>query len=284
MKYADVRMRSLCYLTFLLLLFGQGDPAGAQSIPDSGVRVTTVQTDDHFEVVVENNNPYDITLTLTLSGENFRSPRGTSFQEVYRPDSRTVAMMVYPNEAGRSVSIRTDYEWFMGDVRARHNNAYVYALPFGRGMEFILGQGYDGEFSHSGKSRFALDFMMPVGTPVYAAREGVVINVKEDSNRGGPSRDFMDQSNYIVIRHDDGTLGEYAHFRQNGVLVEPGQRVRKGEQIGFSGNTGFSSGPHLHFMVTKVTSDGSSQSLPFRFRARQGLVTNPVEGEAYRSD
>lgn len=255
----------------------------AQSNADKKVKITTDRKEGYYDVYIENGNPYDITITLNISGKNFRASKRTPVKEVIRPDSKNQILKVFPVDEEKSFSFHTNYSWFMGDVNARHNDAYVYALPYKRGESYRLGQGFKGEFSHSDRSTYALDFMMPVGTPVLAAREGVVIQTHSESDTGGPSEKYAKDSNYIVIRHSDATLGEYAHLRKDGVLVEPGDRVRKGEHIGYSGNTGYSSGPHLHFMVTKVSEDGSSQSLPIKFRAKEGIVTNPVEGKIYQA-
>ena len=89
----------------------------------------------------------------------------------------------------------------------------------------------------SGRYHGALDYGVPVGTTVYAAADGVVLTVASLSGSYG---------NYIVIQHTNGLRTWYAHG--NGVFyVSPGQTVSKGQAIMQSGNSGNSSGPHLHF-------------------------------------
>jgi len=256
----------------------------AEAQDEKSVVVTSKRVNERYDIYIENRNPFDITLELNINGNNIKTSRRLPYKRVYGPESTRLALQVFVADKSKSYSINTDYTWFMGDIYARHNDSYIYRLPFRRGESYKLGQGYNGDFSHSGSSKYALDFMMPTGTTVLAAREGVVIMTHSESNRGGPSRNYQEDANFIIIRHDDGTLGEYAHLMKNGVLVEPGQKVRKGEKIGFSGNTGFSSGPHLHFMVTKVMEDGSSQSLPVRFRARRGIIRSAQEGEEYTAN
>ena len=73
------------------------------------------------------------------------------------------------------------------------------------------------------------------------------------------------------IVHDDGTMALYAHLREGGVLVRVGQRVEKGQQIGLSGNTGFTSGPHLHFAL-QVNRDMRLVSIPFRMFGPRGIL------------
>lgn len=156
--------------------------------------------------------------------------------------------------------------WVGGELFAEHHDNYQYQLPYASHQSFRIVQGFNGGFSHRGASRYAVDFAMPVGTPVHAAREGVVIDSESRHWRGGSSRRYAKYANYIIVLHDDGTTGEYYHLRQNGVLVKRGQRVSKGQHIGYSGNTGFSSLPHLHFAVYRALERGKYQSIRFKFQ------------------
>jgi hypothetical protein len=121
-----------------------------------------------------------------------------------------------------------------------------YRLPWPAGITRLCIQGNRAVISHRGWSEFAYDFPMPVDSDVCAARAGEVIQV-EVSYHG---RGLDAPSNYVCVRHADGTVAWYAHLRQNGSYVEFGQRVRQGERIAASGNVGFSTLPHLHFHVT----------------------------------
>lgn len=139
-------------------------------------------------------------------------------------------------------------------------------LPFPLGHEARCVQTGPGPFSHQGSQAYAVDFAMPVGSPVVAARDGIVVATKDDSDRGGPWRDYADLANYVRIQHADGTQGLYLHLMQHGVLVKVGQRVKRGQLIARSGNTGWSALPHLHFQLDardRVT--GRWHSIPFRF-------------------
>jgi murein DD-endopeptidase MepM/ murein hydrolase activator NlpD len=55
---------------------------------------------------------------------------------------------------------------------------------------------------------------MPEGTPVYAAREGVIYSFKDDSNEGGPFANYEKKANYIIIKHNDGSFGCYWHLQK----------------------------------------------------------------------
>jgi murein DD-endopeptidase MepM/ murein hydrolase activator NlpD len=102
--------------------------------------------------------------------------------------------------------------------------------------------------SHVGHLRNAIDFLVPEGTPVSAAADGVVTALKDDSNVGGRDPQFWYEGNYVVVRHE-GESTSYEHLRYRGVVVRVDERVREGQLIRFSGNTGYSRGPHLHFEV-----------------------------------
>jgi len=156
-----------------------------------------------------------------------------------------------------------------GDPSARPRD-YEYLLPLQQ-RGFRIDQGFGGGFSHNdSQNRYAVDFAADIGTPVLAAREGVVMQVENDFAKAGLNRErYGGRANFIRILHDDGTMALYAHLREEGALVRVGQRVRIGQQIGLSGNTGFTTGPHLHFVI-QVNRGMKLESLPFRMRGPAG--------------
>lgn len=99
----------------------------------------------------------------------------------------------------------------------------------------------------------SIDFVCPVGTPIKAAADGIVIDVKIASSKGGYSRHFEKYENFIEIRHKNDEYSYYGHIKKGGALVKIGDKVKVGQIIGFSGKTGWmanlSNEPHLHFMV-----------------------------------
>ncbi|MGN6104983.1 MAG: M23 family metallopeptidase, partial [Kofleriaceae bacterium] len=90
------------------------------------------------------------------------------------------------------------------------------------------------------------------------------------------------RTNFVLVLHDDGTLGEYMHLAPASVSVKPGQRVERGQRLALSGNTGFSSTPHLHFQVMTAGDDGvSARSFPFVLASAPGQIEPPVQGRRY---
>lgn len=106
-----------------------------------------------------------------------------------------------------------------------------------------------GWYYSDGKLHRAIDLRAAVGTPVYAAEDGTVDWVQAWDGRSTSGN--QSYGNLVRIRHADYNGGKlqtlYAHLQR--VTVKNGQAVREGEVIGYSGNTGNSTGPHLHFEV-----------------------------------
>jgi murein DD-endopeptidase MepM/ murein hydrolase activator NlpD len=170
-----------------------------------------------------------------------------------------------------------------GDPRAVPS-PYKYGLPYGGRRVFAVLQGFHGAFSHRGSNEYAVDFDCPVATPVIATRPGVVVAVNASAQGSGTTSEFLEYNrvNFVLVQHDDGTLGEYMHLSPSGVEVKPGQVVQRGQELALSGNTGFSSTPHLHFQVMTAAPDGvAARSFPFRIAVAPGRVEEPVQGRSY---
>lgn len=152
----------------------------------------------------------------------------------------------------------------------KDDTSYVYSLPYEEGRSFLIVQGYYGIFSH--QNRAALDFKMKRGTKVCAARGGVVIRIKEDSDRGGTNKKYRSDGNNIVIQHEDGSRAGYWHLRKNGALVNAGDTVRQGQVIGLSGKTGYAAAPHLHFLVWTYDEVRKWRPVATRFQTAKGII------------
>lgn len=152
-----------------------------------------------------------------------------------------------------------------------------YRLPFEFGRVRV-DQGPGGSFSHrDAENLHAIDFALPEGTPIVAVREGVVMQVEADYERAGLNLEkYGGRANFIRIVHDDGSMALYAHLQPEGVQVRVGQRVRAGQRIGLSGNTGFSTAPHLHF-VLQANRGMRLESVPLRMFGPQGELKFPSQ-------
>jgi hypothetical protein len=148
--------------------------------------------------------------------------------------------------------------------------------PFPVSSTFFISQGFNGTETHNTPdSTYAIDIVMPIGTTVLAARDGIVMDVEEDFNRSGSDlQEFADKANHVRILHGDGTMAVYAHLDLASVQVRAGGRVRAGQVIARSGNTGFSTGPHLHFVIQQNVGM-QLQSVPFHLNQPEGLVIAP---------
>ena len=143
---------------------------------------------------------------------------------------------------------------------------YGFKLPWQGGVSHYIYQGPNGPPTHSNPvEHWAYDFAMSVGTEIWAAKGGTVRLIKENSNTGGCDPGLADQGNYVVVDHGDGTAALYLHLQYDGVVVDHGQPVSQGDLLGYSGETGYSCGAHLHFQVQTWTGAWWSQSLEIVF-------------------
>ena len=150
-------------------------------------------------------------------------------------------------------------KWAFAPTDARPDPAARYGLPF----DPVFPRFLNYTDTHTGRNQQAFDFVMPVGTPIRAAREGVVARVVDGFTKGGPDPHWGDLANIVDVLHGDGTFASYVHLSP-GIPVKEGERVSRGQLIASSGQTGFSGAPHLHFAVHRNESDGW-QSIPIRF-------------------
>ncbi len=168
-------------------------------------------------------------------------------------------------DPGRSGNFELSLTGVPGNPSARPQDV-EYLLPL-RQSRSRVDQGFGGQFSHQDEqNRYALDFAAEIGTPVLAARGGTVMQVESDFSKAGLKREkYGGRANFVRILHDDGSMALYAHLKANGALVRVGQRVSASQQIGLTGNTGFTTGPHLHFAL-QVNRGMRLLSIPFRMR------------------
>ncbi|KCW99567.1 M23 family metallopeptidase [Xanthomonas arboricola] len=188
---------------------------------------------------------------------------------------RRLLARLYPASNQRSLGgLGLKLDVVPGDPQAHPLQQVRYQLPF-RDAPIQVDQGFGGTFSHNDASNwYAVDFALPQGTAVLAAREGTVMEVRRDVTEGGPHDQAAGAGNLVRVLHADGSMAIYAHLAPDGVAVRPGQMVRIGERLGASGSTGFSTAPHLHFSLQR-NADMRLISLPFRMLGPQGELQFP---------
>ena len=253
----------------------------------------TIETLPHGEfeaVTARNDGPAPITIHVSLEGENVGTTVQWPLSAVVPAHSALTLGYVAPADTAQPYRYLFNYTYYVGRLDAAPDTGVLYRYPFPDGQAHAITQAHGGKLtSHDNKqNRYAVDFDMPIGTPVLAAREGVVVAVLLKYSSGGEDPSFLDRANIVTIVHDDGTLAEYAHLSPGPPLVARGQHVEAGQLIGYSGNTGYSTGPHLHFVVSRPEIDHGRVirlSLPVTFYANaQHTAVMPRAGAIARAE
>jgi len=235
-----------------------------------------------MEIVAHNDfyAPVEVRLEFTeITGVAYPSPDET-LHWVINPRSEQLLLALDVLQQVEAPYVEYQFEYVPGDPTARQQAGTVYRAPFAAGQSFPITQAYPDTATHQTlDSVYAVDIAMPVGTDILATRGGIVFDVASDNYRGGLdlSRDGQ-AANIIRILHDDGTFSLYAHLNWNSIRVKPGDRVRAGQYIADSGNTGFSSGPHLHFAVQKNVGL-RIRALPVAFKGMNSNAIVPAAGD-----
>ena len=257
---AAMRMRTPLLLACLALAL---PTAAREDAADPVARLRIEPSAAGYEAWADNllAGPIEVRLDMASGPAPASQPTLPARASVPAGGSTLVALLQAP--AGREGWLRLRLRGIPGSANARPQDV-AYRLPVAA-AEACIDQGFEGGFSHSDTAnRYAIDFAVPEGTPVLAARAGVVMQVRDGFEHGGLDRNRdIDRANLVRILHDDGSTALYAHLAKDGARVRAGQRAAAGQVIGLSGNTGYSSGPHLHFAV-QVNRDQQLEAIPFR--------------------
>lgn len=249
---------------------------------DDWLSVDKIRDGGNIELRATNYQEYPITYRVRVwtGDQNWGTPRMVSSSTLEGQESQRVMVLAEDSRLSND-DIRIRCSWTIGSKDAAHDNNHLYLLPYASGRSYRVLQGFGSRFSHRGVEQYAVDFNMPVGTPIHAARGGVVVRTEESHNKGCWDDGCGKYANFIVIMHADGTTGEYYHLQQNGALVDVGEQVSAGQKIGLSGNTGHTTMPHLHFAVYRATESARSQSIPISFISSDGVIYRPRRGHHY---
>jgi murein DD-endopeptidase MepM/ murein hydrolase activator NlpD len=256
------------------------DGRNAQSIPLAGVGVASpkmavVPRSTESGIALVAVNGCQCTAQFAVKAQTSRGEQ--MGRQVVAAQSEAVLLDI--GAEAQPSEVRYEYGFVIGEPNVEHRPARPYRAPFALAQQFVVTQAPPDTVTHRDEaSRNAIDIGMPVGTAVHAARDGVVINVARDHYRGGLDVKDMTEANFVEILHDDGTYAIYAHLQLDTVRVRPGQQVARGEYIANSGNTGFTSGPHLHFVVLR-NAGLRSESLPVTFAGPAGSSVTPQSGK-----
>ena len=262
--------RSLHFALVLAAWLAGMGPGTAAALTDYPFRVDTVRVGQLERVVARNDGPAPITIHVALDSENIGTTADWPLVAVVPAHGSLPLAYMAPVNEGEPYRYLFSYTYYVGRVDAPASTQALYRYPFPDGQAHAITQAHGAKLSshNNPQNLYAVDFDMPSGTPVVAARDGVVVDVVMSHHSGGQDISYMEHANTVTIVHDDGTIAEYAHLSPGPALVTRGERVNAGRLLGYSGNTGYSTGPHLHFVVSRpAIEDGRviRLSLPFHF-------------------
>lgn len=230
-----------------------------------------------FEVV--NREPVPATVVLGFRQlRNFQADRPLPVTVIVPPDTTLPIVRLLPIRRGRAVGAVPSISIDLGASETNHDPEHLYAVPFGGTEAREIVQGFDGTDTHRGGMQYSIDFAMPEGTPVLAARSGTVLYVQDGFTRGGRDPDLLERANIVVVAHSDGTMASYGHLSP-GIPVRKGDIVEEGDLLGLSGSTGFTGQPHLHFHVGVRLLGDPGRTIPFRLRGGDSRPLAVREGD-----
>lgn len=248
------------------------------------IKIYYEKINDEYRVYADNDEFCHVSIKIDFELDNMKVDGGNHKVYVVDPNSKRQQLTKIKISNKRLASKFTYNYWtnYGNHHKDDYEEDYSYDLPFSTSSEYRVYQGYNGSFSHQNQN--ALDLTMPIGTEIMAIREGIVTEVVEKNSKNCSREECKKYNNKIIINHPDGTFAEYTHIKQNGSLVEVGDEVSKGQQIGFSGNVGWSSGPHLHLVVFKQKLF-ARETLETKFRTGDGTQAEYLtEKETYSRD
>lgn len=248
--------------------------------PRMDLQLYNEQSDDGSISIFADNSEY-YPISIQLNPKTSHMDVDPAFPNPAVVPSRTerhqIARLI--GRTGQSWKFSYAFASFPGDISsAHHDDSHIYQLPYAEDQGFLISQGYQGQLSHLGEN--ALDFDMPNGTPVHAARGGMVVDFVEHNDRSCPDESCNQFNNFLHILHDDGSFAAYAHLQKDGVVVNLGEQISAGDLIAYSGNTGWTTGPHLHFVVF-VPLIGTRETIQTQFDQRDGSNGLLSEGNRY---
>jgi murein DD-endopeptidase MepM/ murein hydrolase activator NlpD len=245
------------------------------ALPD--VKINQAANGEGETLFVQTTELLDATIGIQVTGTNIEVSAPMPY--FVDTDGRTSfpLLTVHPKIKNRPANYSYNSIWMPGGQFGAPD-AYEYSPPFEVGTSHNVIQGYLGEISHRecSEEQYAIDWEMPEGTIVCAARDGVVVALDYPPIERGTVT--MRKGFPISIRHEDGTFAMYYSLQTNGVRVKIGDKVKVGQPIALSGNTGETGVPHIHFCVYRtrpVGFDVKKETLPVAIRGVGQEFTAP---------
>ena len=244
------------------------------------IKISAVRENRKTILYAANSEACEVSIVLRLRLTNLAVPDG--YLNVFViPAGAKIYKLTELKATASYTHVSFTFDSYFGNInQVVSDEDKVYDLPFERGLSFTINQGYNGSFSHQNEN--ALDFDMPIGTNILAANDGVVVAIVDTFIGACLAVECKKKANYVLIHHSDGTFGYYAHIQYAGAKVLVGQVVHKGDTIAVSGNTGYTRGPHLHF-VCFVPRINGRETLATKFRVGNGKTSQYLqEGKTYK--
>lgn len=249
----------LAYLLCILPFFITAQSVGT-------IKYFSEKKDRSYELYAENLELMPMSAVFVFTLNNMKSSLPNDKTVVIPAQTkRFLIASITPIKLEKAAGYGSSSNYTFGDItQTNYDKNYIYDLPFESNKSYSIYQGYNGQISHMNQA--ALDFDFKVGEKVFAAREGKVVATEERNNTNCKTKECAKYNNFILIIQPDGTFAEYLHLKQNGSEVNVGDDIKKGQFIGYSGNTGWSTGPHLHFAVFLNRMDGERLFIKTKFK------------------
>ena len=238
---------------------------------DAKISFSNEKTNNGFKMLVTNDEFCPVSFKIDFELTNLKSTQGNN--KIFVVPAKTKNFVFTELEIIKPAKYGFTYKTLanFGDHNQTSYDAdFEYALPFEKGKSFEIHQGYFGKSTHHNEN--SLDFKMPVSTPILAARDGIVVKIVKHNYITCFEKKCAEFNNYILIYHTDGTFARYVHLKKEGVTVKEGDAVKQNDLIGYSGNTGWSNGPHLHFMIFSQKID-QQITIQTKFKINDGSET-----------
>lgn len=245
-------------INFLVLLLFIISACSSKNCYNS-VCIKEVKNRDRIEIYAENLDPFTKSLEFETETDNLLAYNNISNQVIFPNSSKKIQDFLIQDQ-NKLWRYNYSIKLYNGSYETNEKKIILNQLPFDKKVNFRISKNH-----HRLNSKYAIDFIIPEGTKVVAVEDGYIVNLEDKFTKGGDNLKYLGKANFIAIVHNDGKITEYFHLAHNSITKKRGDFVKRGEVIGLSGNTGYSTGPHLHFQVSKPFPKLGYISIPIDF-------------------